>query len=182
MSEFTIGQKFEGRNVEALPARAVVVDDRGAPHVRAERTGVLGYIFEDRSATNGRTYTLAWLPEVTLDLADREVLAQELLRVRTGDPDRILTNTFSEDAWRRIADWVLENFDPKGQELPLTGDGNRVRLIDQGEFTSSVEIGALGTISSGPDNDGDYYISWDRMSDGGRGFSYAAPRQLRRVA
>jgi hypothetical protein len=157
---FEIGKTFNGREVEQAPAGAVVVDEQGKPHVRAEKTASFGYVFEDHSSVRG-VFTLVWLPQ-SLDLADRRSLAQELLRQRTDDPTRKLDDHFGVNNWLRAADWVLANFVPKAS-VPLR-EGDKFRLITSGHQDArytNADIGDQGVLIGDLDSDDEYEVKWD---------------------
>lgn len=129
--------------------------------------------FEEGTPASGKFVVVALpKPEAPLNLRNREVLAQELLRVRTHEPSQTLEDAFAADRWLEVADFVLKAFGP----LEV---GDRVVLVhDEKHYVGREDlIGEEGRVDNGLDSDGDLYVVFDKV---GYGY-FVKPDQLRKV-
>lgn len=157
---YKVGDELSGAEALGLPEGSVVkgseqTGDRGCTAIRIST----GWHFltkdgraNDIRALYHRDYEVLYVaptPEAPLlDLTDRDTLALELRRRRTGNPDSDLGAWVDE--YRRQADWVLENFEPKAPKV-----GDRVKV------TAGSRVGEYGVVSEDQDEDGDYYIQFE---------------------
>lgn len=172
---FEIGQKFEGSDVQILPKGAVVLDQEGEPHALS---GGGTYLFTDGAAVYGKVFTLIHLPAAKPDLTDRQEVATRLFQAANQTPGEI-PGPGAVVLYNRMADWVLENFDPKDGR-PLA-DGDRVKVNGPALYGDVVLLGATGRVMKARDIDGDTEVELDERSENGRTIVYFKPEDLVRI-